>query len=137
MIARPACWIQAFVRPLNTHCTGDTTKVSCAPRVTLPSLTPVFLTVSPMPLSFVRVACLVALLSLAACSTTPPRTAPEESPALLLISIDGLRPDYLGKGNTPHLDRLAREGVHAEWMNPSYPVLIVKTEFLEEPVVFQ
>ena len=82
-----------------------------------------------MPLSFVRVACLVALLSLAACSTTPPRTAPEESPALLLISIDGLRPDYLGKGNTPHLDRHAREGVHAEWMNPSYPVLTFPNHF--------
>ena len=82
-----------------------------------------------MPLSFARVACLVALLSLAACSTTPPRTAPEESPALLLISIDGLRPDYLGKGNTPHLDRLAREGVHAEWMNPSYPVLTFPNHF--------
>ena len=79
--------------------------------------------------SFFRVVCLSALLSLAACSTTPPRTAPEESPALLLISIDGLHPDQLGKGNTPHLDRLAREGVHAEWMNPSYPVLTFPNHF--------
>lgn len=82
-----------------------------------------------MPLSFARVACLAGLLLLSACSTTPPRTAPEESPALLLISIDGLRPDYLGKGNTPNLDRLAAQGVRAQWMNPSYPVLTFPNHF--------
>ncbi|HYM86776.1 MAG TPA: ectonucleotide pyrophosphatase/phosphodiesterase [Pseudoxanthomonas sp.] len=81
-----------------------------------------------MRLPFDRVAWLAALLALAACSTTPPRTAPETSP-LLLISIDALRADYLGKGDTPHLDRLAREGVRAEWMNPSYPALTFPNHF--------
>lgn len=75
----------------------------------------------------VRAAWLAGLLSLAACSTTP-RT--ESTPApLLLVSIDALRVDYLGKGDTPNLDRLAREGVHAEWMNPSYPALTFPNHF--------
>ncbi|MET0813830.1 MAG: ectonucleotide pyrophosphatase/phosphodiesterase [Pseudoxanthomonas sp.] len=71
---------------------------------------------------FFRLAWLAALLLLAGCSTTTTRTETRPAP-LLLISIDALRPDYLGKGDTPTLDRLAREGVRAEWMNPSYPAL--------------
>ena len=82
-----------------------------------------------MPLSFARAACLAALLSLVACSTTPPRMVPDAGPALLLISIDGLRPDYLGKGYTPNLDRIAAQGVRAQWMNPSYPVLTFPNHF--------
>lgn len=77
---------------------------------------------------FFRLAWLAALLLLAGCSTTPTRTAAEPAP-LLLISIDALRPDYLGKGDSPHLDRLVREGVRAEWMNPSYPALTFPNHF--------
>ena len=75
-----------------------------------------------MPLPFFRVACLAALLLLAACSTTPSRPALQPAP-LLLVSIDGLRADVLGKGTLPTLDALAEKGVRAEWMNPSYPTL--------------
>ena len=82
---------------------------------------------------FFRLAWLAALLLLAGCITTPTRTsaartASEPAP-LLLISIDALRADYLGKGDTPHLDRLARQGVRAEWMNPSYPALTFPNHF--------
>ncbi len=42
---------------------------------------------------------------------------------VLLISIDGFRPDYLDRGLTPTLSRLAREGVRAEWMQPAFPSL--------------
>ena len=77
---------------------------------------------------FFRLAWLAALLLLAGCSTTPARTASEPAP-LLLISIDALRADYLGKGDTPHLDRLAKQGVRAEWMNPSYPALTFPNHF--------
>lgn len=65
------------------------------------------------------------LLLVCACHALPPprETAPERTRTVLLISIDGLRNDALGRGNTPHLDRLAREGVRAAWMNPSYPSL--------------
>lgn len=52
-----------------------------------------------------------------------PRDGTELKPTLILISIDGLRADYLAKYNPPHLTSLAREGVRARWMTPSYPTL--------------
>ena len=75
-----------------------------------------------MRLPFVRAAWLAALLLLAGCATTSPHVAPTPSP-LLLISIDGLRADMIGTGALPTVDALAKGGVHAEWMNPSYPTL--------------
>jgi predicted AlkP superfamily pyrophosphatase or phosphodiesterase len=67
---------------------------------------------------------LALLLLLSACASAPQRPAPDASPIpLLLISLDGVRADYLQRGITPHLSRLAQEGVHAKWMNPSYPSL--------------
>ena len=46
-----------------------------------------------------------------------PRRAP---PVTILVSIDGFRPDYLDRGVTPGLSRLAAEGVTAP-MRPSFP----------------
>lgn len=70
---------------------------------------------------------------LAACASKPSPPGPAAhalaadvtaTPAtVLLISMDGVRPDDLNQGDTPRLDRLARDGVHAQWMNPSYPSL--------------
>jgi len=66
----------------------------------------------------------LASLLLGACASAPrPSSHPGPTPALLLISVDGLRADALGKGDTPVLDRLAAEGVRAAAMRPSYPVL--------------
>ena len=62
---------------------------------------------------------LLALL-LAACAGT--QVAPSR-PTVLLVSVDGLRADVVGSGVMPTLDALAREGVHAQWMTPSYPSL--------------
>lgn len=42
-------------------------------------------------------------------------------PTLLLISIDGFRYDYLKKYAPPNLNQLARDGVQARWMIPSFP----------------
>ncbi len=43
---------------------------------------------------------------------------------LILISIDGFRPDYLGRGVTPVLSKLAHDGVlAAQGMRPSFPSL--------------
>ncbi|MGZ4789360.1 MAG: alkaline phosphatase family protein [Terriglobales bacterium] len=39
---------------------------------------------------------------------------------VVLVSIDGFRPDYLGD-NTPNLNSLAERGVRAKWMIPSFP----------------
>ena len=65
---------------------------------------------------------LLAFLLLAtACSSGGPpatRPGPSDPPVIILVSIDGFRPDYLGRGVTPTLDSLARVGVRAEWMEP-------------------
>ena len=42
-------------------------------------------------------------------------------PTVLLISLDGFRADYLDKYKPPTLSRIAREGVRAKWMTPSFP----------------
>ena len=41
-------------------------------------------------------------------------------PVTILISIDGFRADYLDRGITPHLSRLAAEGAHGK-LRPSFP----------------
>jgi predicted AlkP superfamily pyrophosphatase or phosphodiesterase len=64
-------------------------------------------------------ACLLALAT-AACATLAPSPQPV---ALVLVSMDGFRPDDLGHGRTPNLDALARDGVRAAGMRPSYPSL--------------
>lgn len=72
-----------------------------------------------------RIAAAAACLALAACShprpTPPPSAAPAQ--AVVLVSIDAFRADYLKPQLTPHLARIAREGARAAWMNPSYPSL--------------
>lgn len=65
--------------------------------------------------------CAAVLLILSACAS-PPRDSAEPAP-VLLVSIDSFRADYLDRGVTPNLSALAREGVRARWMNPSYPSL--------------
>jgi predicted AlkP superfamily pyrophosphatase or phosphodiesterase len=42
-------------------------------------------------------------------------------PTVILISLDGFRYDYLDKFNPPTLKKLAKEGVRAKWMIPSFP----------------
>ena len=61
----------------------------------------------------------VTLCVLAACRAS--RT--DDRPALVLISIDGFRSEYLDRYDAPHLRELARRGVRARWMQPSFPVL--------------
>lgn len=56
---------------------------------------------------------------LAACATIP--EAPRRP--LIMISMDGFRADYLDRGITPTLSRLAANGVRAKAMRPSFPAL--------------
>nr|MBA3319208.1 alkaline phosphatase family protein [Gemmatimonadales bacterium] len=49
-----------------------------------------------------------------------PSTEPERA-TVVLVSLDGFRWDYLERGLTPNLSRLAREGVRAEAMVPVFP----------------
>jgi len=85
-----------------------------------------------------RVAILLAMLIaslvpilLAGCASQPSpgstatttAAAARESDLVILTSIDGLPASMLGTGLLPTLDRIATEGVRAEWMNASYPTL--------------
>ena len=38
-----------------------------------------------------------------------------------LTNVDGFRHDYLGRGNTPNLDKLATTGLHTKTMRPVFP----------------
>lgn len=74
-----------------------------------------------------RAASILVAATLSACAPVP---SPESAVApraraatVLLVSIDGFRADYLERGLTPNMARIAREGVRAEWMTPSYPSL--------------
>lgn len=56
----------------------------------------------------------------------PPNVATQTKPiglkpTIILISLDGFRYDYLDKYKPPTLQKLAREGVRAKWMIPSFP----------------
>jgi predicted AlkP superfamily pyrophosphatase or phosphodiesterase len=42
-------------------------------------------------------------------------------PTVILISLDGFRYDYLDKFQPKMLNKLAKEGVRAKWMTPSFP----------------
>jgi predicted AlkP superfamily pyrophosphatase or phosphodiesterase len=67
--------------------------------------------------------CVLAAL-LTACAGTAPEAPPPAGGlgrTVLLISIDGFRWDYLDRGLTPNLSRLAREGVRAEALVPVFP----------------
>lgn len=43
-------------------------------------------------------------------------------PTVLMVSIDGLRADYLDRGLTSHLLEISRVGLRAKWMKPIFPV---------------
>jgi predicted AlkP superfamily pyrophosphatase or phosphodiesterase len=68
--------------------------------------------------------CGLAALLLSGCagkaSEAPAPAAPGRA-TVVLVSLDGFRWDYLDRGLTPYLSRLAREGVRAEAMVPVFP----------------
>lgn len=74
-----------------------------------------------MKTAFRAIAALVVFVA-AGCSTQHARDNVPYSP-LILISLDGFRADYLERGLTPTLASLARDGVRAEAMKPSFPTL--------------
>ena len=64
------------------------------------------------------------LLVLAGCVGPPvQRTRLATRPPLILISVDGLRADYVDRGVAPHIAALAAGGVRATAMRPSFPSL--------------
>ncbi len=74
-------------------------------------------------MSRLRPILLACALALAACAHEPqPPSGSAAAPGdiTILVSIDGFRPDYLDRGQTPALSRLAAEGVRGS-MRPSFP----------------
>ncbi len=53
----------------------------------------------------------------------------EPSHPVLLISIDGFMPDYMLRFDTPNLDRIAANGVHAESMMVVFPTKTFPTHY--------
>ncbi|HSD17268.1 MAG TPA: ectonucleotide pyrophosphatase/phosphodiesterase [Thermomonas sp.] len=72
-------------------------------------------------MSFLLRATLLALLLLVQGCATQRASGP--APTVLLVSIDGLPAAVPGNGRMPALDAIAREGVQAAWLQPSYPTL--------------
>jgi len=68
-------------------------------------------------------ACALLVVSLSAVgqSKTIKETIRDLQPTVILVSIDGFRYDYLDKYQPPTLRSLARDGVQAKWMIPSFP----------------
>lgn len=64
----------------------------------------------------------LSAVALAACASAPSRPADGAGPEeiTILIGIDGFRADYLDRGETPVMSRLAAEGVRGS-MSPSFP----------------
>ncbi|KAJ3288336.1 hypothetical protein HDU79_004945 [Rhizoclosmatium sp. JEL0117] len=48
---------------------------------------------------------------------------PSDHPIVILVSLDGLRPDYLNRSLTPNLLSLAASGIMASHLTPSFPSL--------------
>lgn len=67
----------------------------------------------------ILIASMILIASLAACVQS--RAGKELRPTVILISLDGFRADYLEKYSPPNLGSLARDGVRAKWMTPSFP----------------
>lgn len=51
----------------------------------------------------------------------PQKRIKDLKPTVILISIDGFRYDYLDKFKPKNLNKLAKNGVRAKWMIPSFP----------------
>jgi predicted AlkP superfamily pyrophosphatase or phosphodiesterase len=62
-------------------------------------------------------------LLVAACAIPSRESRVAPRAPLILISLDGFRADYLGRGLTPNLSQLAATGVSATAMRPAFPSL--------------
>lgn len=67
----------------------------------------------------IRALVLAVALLVSACAT-PRMPQPAARPPVILVSLDGFRPDYLDRGVTPVLNALAADGVRGA-MRPSFP----------------
>jgi predicted AlkP superfamily pyrophosphatase or phosphodiesterase len=64
---------------------------------------------------------ITALLLITQFAPAEERSDKKLNPTVILISIDGFRPDYLDKYPAATLSMLAEQGVRARWMTPVFP----------------
>ena len=95
----------------------------------------------------VTVLCVAALVGACGGAWTAPHPQPAETihtpdgsgginhpsvvdrPYVVLVSFDGVRPDYLDRFDTPHFDRLARTGVVSDSLIPVFPSLTFPSHY--------
>jgi predicted AlkP superfamily pyrophosphatase or phosphodiesterase len=65
----------------------------------------------------------LAVLALAACTSPLQKSESGSYAPLILVSIDGYRADYLSRGHSPTLARLADDGVRAQALRSAFPTL--------------
>jgi len=65
----------------------------------------------------------LALVVLTPACPGPPVPAAIQARAVVLVSLDGFRPDYLGRPGAVRLRDLAANGVRARWLRPVAPTL--------------
>ncbi len=66
---------------------------------------------------------LILIIFLSACSFTKKKADNASDRYVVMLSMDGFRWDYNTNVPTPNLDRIARMGVKAEAMRPSFPTI--------------
>jgi len=71
----------------------------------------------------------VLCLCLCVQSLAVPVPAHREHRKLLLVSFDGFRWDYDRDVDTPHLDAMAKDGVKATYVTPSFLTITSPTHF--------
>ncbi len=78
-----------------------------------------------MKIPYTKTLCLGLLsLAIAGCSSSQKQAvinADDNYQPVILVSIDGFKPEYLGRGVTPTLNALAADGVRTDAMRPSFP----------------
>ncbi len=75
---------------------------------------------------------MLLLLGATACSTQQfesGRGGGNERPYVILVSFDGFRHDFSNLAETPAMDRMAREGLKAEALQPVFPTLTFPNHF--------
>ncbi|TXC68839.1 alkaline phosphatase family protein [Sphingorhabdus soli] len=78
--------------------------------------------IAAFALPFALAACVATPAATTVTSAAAPQPAEVRAPVTILISIDGFRPDYLRRGNSPNLDTLAEQGSETQ-LRPAFPTL--------------
>lgn len=79
---------------------------------------------------FILLVYMVSVLLFINCtSETKPTDQPDNTNPVLLISIDGLMPEYIERNVTPNFDRIAQDGVKAESMTVVFPTKTFPTHY--------